>query len=245
MARDKRLTYRRIGEAVNAQAKGTQNYRFKEEEGEASAGFAFCFSCDSLSHRRLWRRSQQAAQYLVALLLVLVIGALDMPIHPLHRPDDATLIAFGEVISAWGEIEVIMGFLFRHLTDLRYDIGSIIFSNLSAQQQREMLERIGGKVLPDTEQSELSSLLSRVKKKATIRNHIVHGTWGTKGTEYHRFYQLSDDPEIVFGNSPEAQRHRAARMFARKDMERIVAELKALSQDMESLFKRVSARSSC
>ncbi|GAK44679.1 hypothetical protein M2A_1178 [Tepidicaulis marinus] len=126
----------------------------------------------------------------------------------------------GVYMRKWGQVEMAVASLIRKLLDTDITTSQIVIRALNNMQaQREMAAELGRHRLKKADQENLERLLEKLKKAATRRNRIIHGTWilqiemgpkprpkplTAKSAKWYRIYhpsQVSEQKALMGGKS--------------------------------------------
>lgn len=96
--------------------------------------------------------------------------------------------ALGRFFTAWGQVEVVYGMMFRDLCSMDSDIGGIVFEKIGVREQLDILDEIAELVEDNELRAKMASCLKAVREISVARNKIAHSRWGLIGGEPARFW---------------------------------------------------------
>jgi hypothetical protein len=157
----------------------------------------------------------------------------------------------GLYFRAWNKLEHGLVELFTMLLGAHATAARIIVaSGIGQQTLREITLALAGQWLKHSDAEILRKLLDRVKRAATKRNRLAHGTWqldikinkpGPNTATWIRFYEPSN-PRLysqMHGRRP-SQKIRDDYIFTVARINRIAEETYDLSREIETFSKGVS-----
>lgn len=96
--------------------------------------------------------------------------------------------ALGRFFTAWGQVEVVYGMIFRELCNLAHDIGAIVFEKIGVREQLDILDDMIELIDDNDLRGGLAVSLIAVRKISVSRNKIAHSRWGTIDGQSARFW---------------------------------------------------------
>jgi hypothetical protein len=96
------------------------------------------------------------------------------------RSRPALALEIGVITAAWATVEASLGELVAEILNTDAKLGLAIFLGLRAEGlQREVIKAAAQEKLPSDLADKVIQAVSDLRDKASGRNHIVHGVWGT------------------------------------------------------------------
>lgn len=117
---------------------------------------------------------------------VLVYDNLPFPASDLD--DDNQNRALGRFFTAWGQVEVTYGFIFRELCGLSASVATTMFEKIRVRDQLDILDDIVEMIADDSFRQVLADTLAAVRNLSVARNKLAHSRWGFIDNESARFW---------------------------------------------------------
>jgi len=132
----------------------------------------------------------------------------------------------GRFFTAWGQIEVAYGFIFRELTQIDRDIGSIIFEKIGVKEQLEVLDELADLIAKPEAQKQLLLGISSARALSAFRNKLAHSRWGAFDGEPARFWMGLTEAHVqeIQNGTDKGKSHRAKFIMTLSDIKRLVKE---------------------
>jgi len=96
--------------------------------------------------------------------------------------------ALGRFFTAWGQVEVVYGMIFRDLCGMDRDMGQIVFEKIGVREQLDILDDMTELIADDHLRTALETALQAIRAISVARNKIAHSRWGLIDGEPARFW---------------------------------------------------------
>lgn len=159
----------------------------------------------------------------------------------------------GLYMRVWDQLEYQVFALFHKLVDTDITTAHTIFrSGINLRAVQEITLQLGKNRLRQKDQSKLTALMARVKRAATKRNRIVHGSWTlmmkmgnppnpkplkAKSAEWIRQYRPTDKDDMDKLMRGKSQKLEAAYNFRPEQLVASTSQVKQIADDIGDFVK--------
>lgn len=149
--------------------------------------------------------------------------------------------ALGQFMTAWSQVESLCGFLFRDLSNVGYEIGTIIFDRVGVREQIEILAELAA-LMPNAEQRESALVaMKEVEFLSKARNKIVHAGWGLFNGERARFWHGITNAHFdgISADTAKGKADRGRFIFTLSDIATLTGRSISVRQTLEAILQEV------
>ncbi|RWP46724.1 hypothetical protein [Mesorhizobium sp.] len=153
-----------------------------------------------------------------------------------------TNFALGQFMTAWSQVESLCGFLFRELSQIRYEIANTIFDRIGAREQIEILAELIELITATEQRASAATAIKEVEEIAKARNKIVHAGWGLLGGEPARFWHGITSARFreITSDTPKGKADRVRFIYTLSDIVQLTDRCVIVRQTMESILHAIT-----
>jgi len=166
----------------------------------------------------------------------------NIPFDPNNLADDERNAALGRFMTAWSEVEVVCGFLFRGFANLEADIGGAIFDRVGVREQIDILGALV-ELSDDPAAAALPGLLDEANNLSKARNKLVHASWGLFNGQPARFWQglTSSHLSRISEETAKGKSERVKFIFTLSDLGDLTRRCTAVRSKLEGCLHAVKS----
>jgi hypothetical protein len=165
----------------------------------------------------------------------------NLPHDPADFTDQASNFALGQFMTAWSQLEAVIGVLFAELSGIPREKADIIIDEVPNKDRITILERMAA-ISDDATRTALGPLISQTRTLGERRNRIVHAGWGTFNNERARYWHglTSADFDEIWKETSKGQSLRAKGIFTMGDLARLSAEAVVLKDRLYTVYSTLA-----
>lgn len=162
----------------------------------------------------------------------------NIPFDPNDLSDHEPNFVLGQFMTAWSQVESLCGFLFRDLSEIRFEIATIIFDRVGTREQTEIVTELIDMIEDGQLRDMARKALVEVEALSKARNKIVHAGWGLYAGERARFWHgISTSRLIEIGRDTDRGRADRARfIFTLNDIRALTTRCVATRDAMQEVL---------
>lgn len=166
----------------------------------------------------------------------------NLPFDEADLTNSDTNFTLGQFMTAWSQVESLCGFLFRELSQIRYEVANIIFDRVGVREQIEILAELVVNI-EDTSRMEIASAaVKEVEALSKARNKIVHAGWGLYNMEPARFWHGITRQRFseIGSNTPRGKADRERFIFTLSDIVAATERCVTVRETLEQILRETS-----